>query len=242
MDILFMVEKKNTFLSFLISTPPNLYTLLLSFLRMPELNIPGDRLVQIEGTPARVKYKDIFDMKGFYETLYWWINERGWKDAIDYEIFVDHFETYYGERISLNGMKEIWIQWRFFKKPSQAPFLAYYLDLDWHVIGLENTEVIRGGHKIKTNKGEIEVSIRAFIDKQYQGEFQKQSILKDIEKLFTSRIYKKELEKRKKELYQEVYVLQNFLKQWFKLKRYLPYEEVKSFYPSTAYPSHLKEG
>jgi len=48
-------------------------------------------------------------------------------------------------------------------------------------------------------------------------------------------------EQRKKELYQEVYQLQNFLKQWFKLKRYLPYEETKNYSPSYAWPSHLRE-
>ena len=50
----------------------------------------------------------------------------------------------------------------------------------------------------------------------------------------------KQLEERKKELYREAYVLQTFIKQWFKLKRYLPYEETKSFFPSAAYPSHIK--
>ena len=52
---------------------------------------------------------------------------------------------------------------------------------------------------------------------------------------------KEELEKRTKELYQEAYELQNFLKQWFKLKRYLPYEDTKSFFSSQAWPSHIRE-
>jgi len=46
---------------------------------------------------------------------------------------------------------------------------------------------------------------------------------------------------KKKALYRETYELHNFLKQWFKLKRYLPYEEHKNFYPSYAWPSHIKK-
>ena len=55
------------------------------------------------------------------------------------------------------------------------------------------------------------------------------------------RFLSKELEDHRKELYREAYIMQNFMKQWFKLKRYLPYEESKSFFPSYAWPSHKKE-
>ncbi len=214
---------------------------------MPERNIPKKRLVSVfpEFAPLRIKYKDIFDMKGFYETLKEWFLDHGWADEIDK---MEHWETYYGERIGASGAKEIWIQWRLFKVPAGVPSLegnpsiVYYWDLDFHVLGLTDKEIIQAGQKIKTNNGEVELVIKAFLEKRFENAFEKQSILKEILPLFSKRIYRKELEQRKKELYQETYILQNFIKQWFKLKRFLPYEDTKGFYPSTAFPSHIKEG
>ena len=199
-----------------------------------------------EFSPMRVKYKDIFDLKAFYESLREWLLENDWGDA---QGDLDRWETYYGERIAQNGMREIWINWRVKKTPQdiatweggKKPELLYYLDFDWHCVAVTNTEVIKEGHKLKVNKGEVELVMKAFIDPVYKKEFSSSSILKQFQKVFTKRIYRKELEQRKKELYQETYSMQNFIKQWFKLKRYLPYEEKKSFFRSYAWPSHKKE-
>jgi hypothetical protein len=197
-----------------------------------------------EFAPIRIKYKDIFDMKEFYTALHEWLLEYEWyaqdKRSND-GMNVDHWETYYGEKVGQGGAREIWIHWRLRKDPKGAPFLTYYMDFEFHCIALTGAEVVRGGNKYKVNKGEVDMKYWTYIEKGYAKAFQKNRILKHIEPLFTKRIYRKDLEKRKKELYQESYVLQNFIKQWFKLKRYAPYEEVKSFFPSMAWPSHQKE-
>ncbi|PIZ51324.1 hypothetical protein COY27_03935 [Candidatus Woesearchaeota archaeon CG_4_10_14_0_2_um_filter_33_13] len=188
--------------------------------------------------PMRIKYKDVFDLKGFYEALHEWLLENNWKDKETKPL--DYWENYYGERIAQNGMREIWIQWRVWK-PSDSEKLDYYLDMDWHCIAISNTEIVRDGRKIKLNKGEVELKIRVYIDKTYEKEFSQNSFLKAISSLFTKKIYREELERSEKELYQEAYAFSNFIKQWFKLKRYLPYEESKPFFTSQAFPSHLKE-
>ena len=205
---------------------------------MPKKKV--DNLVAIP--TFRVKYKDIFDIKGFYESLHEWLLEYNWKDPEDGE---DHWETYYAERIDQTGAREIWWQWRCVKQPSQAPMLLYYLDLNVHCIAIPSADVVKDGMKLKVNKGEIELTVSTNIEKLYEKKFDKDStwgwLLKQMKDLFTQRVYKKILEERTKELYQETYALHNFIKQWFKLKRYLPYEEVKSFFPSQAWPSHVKE-
>lgn len=186
----------------------------------------------------KVKYKDIFDLKEFYTALHEWYLEYGWADPEDKS---DHWETYYAERVGQGNVKEIWIQWRAYKDAPDAPFLGYYLDLDFHALGLTTTDVVKEGQKMSVNKGEVEVSIKGYLEKKYEAQFEKQKLLKEVKSLFTQRVYRKTLEQRKKELFQELYALQNFMKQWFKLKRYLPYEESKSFFPSYAWPSHLRE-
>ncbi|MBI2669132.1 hypothetical protein HYX14_04790 [Candidatus Woesearchaeota archaeon] len=194
----------------------------------------------IEVHMLKVKYKDIFDLKAFYETMHEWLLEHEWGDLQEN---IDRWETFYGERVGAGNVKELWFQWRVWKEGKKigSPFLNYYLDFNFHVIGLTTTEIVREGRKISVNKGELEILIKAVIDEVYKEKFAEQTLLKQVQELFTRRLYRKTVEQRKKELYQEVYVLQNLIKQWFKLKRYLPYEEAKGFYPSQAWPSHLKE-
>jgi hypothetical protein len=188
--------------------------------------------------PLRVKYKDVFDLKAFYESVHEWLGQNGWEDM---EEKLDHFETFYGERIGREGMKEIWIQWRTKKEADNGPNFTYYLNFDYHVLGMTSLEVVKEGMKMKVNKGELDLNIDARIEEKYSKALESNPLLKYFFILFKQRVYRKELEQRKKELYQEAYVLQNFIKQWFKLKRYMPYEESKSFFPSQAWPSHLKE-
>jgi len=189
-------------------------------------------------SPIRVKYKDIFDLKAFYSSLREWLSEHDWVDEEDGK---DHWESYYGERIDASGGREIWINWRCVKKPENAPFLKYYFDFTWHCIGIKKTEIVKNGKKYSANKGDVELKIWAFIEKKYEKEFDGHGFLKHFRKIFSQRIYRRTLELKKKELYQEAYALQNFVKQWFKLKRYLPYEEAENFFSSYAWPSHQKE-
>ncbi|MEK6899867.1 MAG: hypothetical protein AABX05_01965, partial [Nanoarchaeota archaeon] len=136
------------------------------------------------------------------------------------------------------GSKEIWIRWRLFKPAENTPYLNYFLDVDFHVIGLGPGEAIKDGKKIKADKGELEVTIRAFIEKNYEEEFAKHGLLKNVLNIFSQRIYRKALEQRRLDLYREAYVLQTYIKQWFRLKTYHPYEETENFFPSKAWPSH----
>tara|TARA_Y100000310_G_C20501570_1_gene724260 strand:- start:254 stop:850 length:597 start_codon:yes stop_codon:yes gene_type:complete len=191
----------------------------------------------VPGGKFTLKYKDIFDMKAFYESLHEWFLEHGWSDL---EEGKDRWERIYKEKIGQGGAKEIVIHWKVTRDAEDAPF-RYYLDLHFHCVALIKTEVIKDGEKIKVDKGEVEMEISPKLEKLYETSFAENSFLKRITNIFTKRIYNKSVGEKKKELYQEAYVLNNFIKQWFKLKRYLPYEESKSFFPSYAWPSHLKE-
>ena len=186
----------------------------------------------------RIKFKDIFDLKGFYESLREWLIEYEWGDE---EEKSEHWEAYYGERIGQTGAREIWFLWRVQKKPEGSAKIVYYMDIDFHCLTIVDTEIIRDGKKIKMNKGEIELKIWPYMEEKYKTELAEQPLLKHLVNLFSKRIYRREAVQRRKDLYQEVYILQNYIKQWFKLKRHHPYEEVKSFMPSSAFPSHLKE-
>ncbi len=217
---------------------------------MPAKKIDKNRLIPVF-SPMRVKYKDVFHMKGFYQALHEWLKEHNW---VDLEDGSDRYERFYGERIRADGSKELWIRWRMIKKPEEIGTmkvdkgtkvkraLTYYMDFDFHSPMIKGSEIIKDGKKFKADKGEVELFIRAFIEQNYLKEFEEHPILNFFRQLFAGRIYGQIIDERKKELYQEVYTLQNFIKQWFSLKHYLPYEETKTpFYTSQAYPSHIKK-
>lgn len=191
----------------------------------------------------KVKYKDIFDMGQFYEALKEWLTEREWKS---YDGQPEQWETYYSEKVGQGGAKENWIWWRLAKDAPESKAFRFHLSMTFHTLGLMSTEVIKGGQKINAHKGEVELEIDAYLEEAYKRELETEKgvfglITKQVKDIFRKRIFTSAIDQRKKELYQEVYALNNFVKQWFKMKRYLPYEESKNFFPSYAWPSHHKE-
>ncbi len=204
---------------------------------MPPIKIPSEALIQ--AARFRVKYKDIFDLKKFYEDLHLWLEERKW---IDFEDGSDHYETFYLEKIDMGGFKEMWMRWRPMKIPIENSYYRYWLDLDFHCLGIKDVEVVKEGKKFSAHKGEVELTVTAFIELDYQGQWSKHPFLKFFNQIFPKRIFRRALfEEHKREIYREAYEMQNWIKRWFKLKRYLPYEEIKSFHPSYAWPSHKRE-
>ncbi|MBR9691345.1 hypothetical protein GOV06_01020 [Candidatus Woesearchaeota archaeon] len=198
----------------------------------------------IPAAKFRVKYKDIFNLKEFYRALHEWLVEFGWSsvDSLGNIEGQDHWETYYIERTETNGMKEMYWWWRLQKLPIINSYYKFHLDLDFHPLGISDTEVMRDGKKFKVHKGEVEVKVYAYIEFDYRGEWSTHPFLKYFNKIFPSRIFRKELyEHHKLELYREAYTLQAYMKKWFKLKSFLPYEEITPFYPSHAFPKWKKE-
>ena len=198
----------------------------------------------IQAAKWRVKYKDIFNLKEFYRALHEWFLEYEWS-SVDTDGNIedkDHWETNYIERIEPDGSKEMYWWWRLQKLPVANSYYKYHLDLDFHPLGVLPAEVMRDGKKFKVNKGEVEVWVYAYIEFDYKGEWSKHPFLKFFNKIFPNRIFRQDLyEDHKLELYREAYTLQAYMKKWFKLKSFLPYEEITPYFPSRAYPKWKKE-
>ena len=94
---------------------------------------------------------------------------------------------------------------------------------------------------MNVNKGEVEMKIHSYIEETYKDRFWNSPTLKPFLNLFSKRIYRKTTKQHEKALYQDTQSFLNFIKQYLKLKRYLPYEETKSFFPRATWPSHQKE-
>jgi len=176
----------------------------------------------------RVKYKDYFHMKNLYIMLHEWLVEEGWATRDD----KSWPEIFYLHRWTQTAGQEIRIWWRFKKTPTGSSYYQYWLDVDFLVIGLRPEDVIYKGEKYKANWGEVEVKLRARLIADYKHTWRNHWFLKHIHEIFRKRIFKRDLEMHKKELYRDIQRLQEAVKTYLNLKTYLPEPELqKSWEP-----------
>ncbi len=204
---------------------------------MPAVDIPSELKVEI--AKFRVKYKDFFDLRKFYSDLHDWLKE---KEYTDIEDKTDHYEILYLEKVDTAGFKEQWIRWRPQRVPHGSNYYRFWIDFDWHNVGIGKAEIVKQGKKFKVNKGECELSVAVYLELDYQRMFQKNKILNFFDRLFRERIFRKDIyDDHKRELYRESREMENWIKNWFKLKRHLPYEETELFYTGHSWPTHRKD-
>ncbi|MEM4336391.1 MAG: hypothetical protein QXG86_00090 [Candidatus Woesearchaeota archaeon] len=167
-----------------------------------------------------IKYEDVFSLQSLYKMI------REWLIANEYASNKkdEKMEKFYLEKHS-GGAKELWIWWRTSKIPHGSKYFKYVLNIDYHVLGMKDVEIMHKGMKIKVNKGEVEILINCYLETE--AEFQlKESLLRGIANMFRKKIYRKEIEQHKKDLESEMFSLQHDIKQFLELKGFLPKSEL----------------
>ncbi|MEM4605655.1 MAG: hypothetical protein QW103_01290 [Candidatus Pacearchaeota archaeon] len=107
-----------------------------------------------------IKHKGFFNFTELYNFCYNWFKDNKY----------NLFEEEYTEKLQANG-KEIVIRWSAKKKVSD--YFKEVISLRWHILGLIETEVQVGDKKEKTNKGEVKLSIKADLEKDYEENWSK---------------------------------------------------------------------
>ncbi len=185
----------------------------------------------------RIKNKDYFNLRDLYCTMHEWVKQNQWKDIQD-NSEGDAHESFYFDKTDLYGDKEVWIWWRMWQFPdgeggdSGNSFFRWRLDIDINAKYMKDTEIMHKGKKVKTNHGEIEIKIWAWVEMDYNGEWSSHPILKFFLEIFNLRIFEGELDKSKHELYRTAYNLQQYIKKWLKLRTWLPKFDREQFHPS----------
>ena len=190
----------------------------------------------------RVKYKDVFSLKNLYVMMHELLMEEGWWgfDTSELtpgsELHAD-IETLYSENVFQKGIhyggKEMWVWWRSKRAtPYSGKYHGYFRDLlniDWHVVYLQEREVVHQGKKMRTQWGELEMFFNARIEADYTGQWENHRILKHFQKIYEKRIMEQDVEKREKELWRDVYRIASKVKAWLNMRTYLPVPE--QFHP-----------
>jgi len=116
---------------------------------------------------GKVKQKGIFDFKKYYKFAYDWLR---------YDGYTIH-EKKYLEEIEKQG-KKIIIEWVATKKISD--YFKNIIEVSWHILGMEDAEVMRNGKKDKANKGEVKITITGILERDYEDNWGKTAFNKFI--------------------------------------------------------------
>ena len=187
-------------------------------------------MTEIKIPEFRVKYRDVFSLRNLYLMLHEMLLEENWKGA-DGEMDHSDIETLYSENVYQKGIhrggKELWFWWRAEKFPEgkYSGYIINKLDVDAHIVYLQNVEVVHQGKKMNAQNAEIEMFFRAKIVTDYNKEWENHKFLKYMQPIYEKRIIHAELEKREKELWRDAYRIQAKIKQYLQLRTFAPVPE-----------------
>lgn len=194
---------------------------------MPELRMePWDELHNIEVCHFELEREDIYHLKNLYKLVHDWLDLNNFRSLEDDD---EKVETFYMEKRSDNKTSEHLIWWRAQHIPKGNNYYKYFLKIDQQTLYVGSSEITHKGQKLKTNKGDITFRVRAWLMLDYKREWRDHSILGMFDHFFIKRMFKKQVDFLREDLWIKVYNLNDTIKNYLKLKS--RHEMTKSFHP-----------
>jgi hypothetical protein len=187
---------------------------------------PGDPR-DIQAAKWEIENEQTFHFKQLYKYMFEWLQEEGWSDLT--LPGNENFETLYYERTLGDGNQEHHIWWRCSQPVRGSSYVRYAMKIDFQTLQMGKTEVIQKGQKFKTYKGDLILRCESYVQIDYKNEWATHWFLKHFDRAFRQRIYKKNIELMKKELYNDTYRFQKFVKHFLNLKN--PHDMPESYHP-----------
>ena len=106
-----------------------------------------------------LKKKGFFDFKDFYDFCFNWLTDERY--VVEEEV--------YTEKLSGFG-KEIIISWKAWKKVSD--YFKNVIEMDWHILGMNDAEVEIDGKKTKTQKGNVKIKFKGILERDYEEKWE----------------------------------------------------------------------
>lgn len=171
----------------------------------------------------RIDYKEIWDMQYVYYVAREWFIENLYTSRIDNEFPEKNMIV----RVSPEIGTEMWISWRFEKKmePVKSSLWRFDFDVDFHTIGMKDTEIVVNGKKVKAQKGQLEVYARAGVVFDYGQKMGNTSILGKQKTFLMKKWWQKQYKKYTGLLLEDGTKFQDAMKEYLKLPKYLTEEE-----------------
>lgn len=194
--------------------------------RMP-LGLRAGDPKDIMAAKFEIENDQTFHMKHIYKYMSEWLMEQGYSDQ--YVPGHSKFEVLYYEYTRPDGAIDHLIWWRVARVPYNNAYFRYVMHIDIQTYGMKRTEIIHEKRKVKTYRGDLVIRFESFVQLDYKNEWENHWLLQHFDDIFRRRLYRKNIESYKKELYNESYRFQNMVKHFLKLTT--PFEMPHPFHP-----------
>ena len=132
-----------------------------------------------------------------------------WKYADLYNMLFNSLKDYgydlsedaYTEKLKDNG-KEVIIQWTAARKITD--YFMYQVKLDWHILGMKDAEAEIEGKKVSTNKGEVKITFKGNIIKDYEKRWEDKPLWKFLRSIYERNVIRKTIDEYEDDLEDEV--------------------------------------
>ncbi len=132
-----------------------------------------------------LKNKGFFNYVDLYTFCFNWFKDHGYKLV----------EDVYQEKLQSNG-KEIILEWKALKKVSD--YFKEEIKIKWHILGLNDAEVMVGEKKEKTNKGDLKLTVSGVLARDYEENWDKTPFYK-----FLRGVYDKYIIRNTRDMYED---------------------------------------
>lgn len=113
----------------------------------------------------KLKQVGYWNYKDLYNFCFDWLKDEGYKVK----------EKEYVEKLSSLG-KELILKWVAEKKVTD--YFKNEIEINWHILGMKDAEVELDGKKISTNKGEVAITVKATLVRDYEERWEDKPIWK----------------------------------------------------------------
>ncbi len=158
----------------------------------------------------KMKWRGIFDLGELYKHMKFWL---------DYQGYGDQDNTFQEEKFAqrMKGeSQQIEIRWSAQKNVSD--YFAYHIRIGFFILGLKDIEVEKAGRKIKTQRGEVELRIKANIITDRSKKWGERKGLG--QSIYEKFIIKDRIEDYKIELYSKTYAFHDEIKSFLTMHQY----------------------
>jgi hypothetical protein len=146
----------------------------------------------------KVKQTGYWNYRELYNFCFNWLKDEGYNLK----------EKEYFEKISGAG-KEIILTWEASKNITD--YFKQVIEIKWHILGMIDTEVEQDGKKVSTNKGEVGITIKADLVRDYENRWEDRPYYKFLRGVYEKYIirttvdeYEDDLEDKAKEYLKEI--------------------------------------
>lgn len=128
-----------------------------------------------------IKQKGYWNFTELYNFCFGWLEDEGYSLK----------EKEYTEKVSAAG-KEVILKWEASKKITD--YFKNLIEVNWHILGMKDAEIEREGKKESTNKGEVKITIKANIVRDYEDSWEKKPLWKFMRGIYEKYIIRTTIE------------------------------------------------